>query len=115
MSTTKYFTLSFEQCYLVKPNNLSYKINIASKYTDNIKVMLSCLSLLLEIDLEKYISKDTKDINLERIYNDIIVYCGDEILDEYFKKIMQNDDVDYFYDFYFQNKQQSQVNRTKFK
>lgn len=58
----------FEQCYLVQPNDSSYKINVASKYTDNVKVALSCLSLLLGIDLEVFISSKEHSINLEKIY-----------------------------------------------
>lgn len=90
----------FQQCYLIKPNNYSNKINIASKYTDNIKVMLSCLSLLLEIDLENYVSKKTFDINLQQIFDEIIYPLNDSILNDYFKRLMSGDDVEYFSDYY---------------
>lgn len=90
----------FQQCYLIKPNSNAYKINVASKYTDNIKVMISCLSLLLEIDLEAYISKNTSDINLEEIYNKVIVPLNNHVLSDYFKKLMTGEDVEYFSDYY---------------
>lgn len=86
----------FHQYYLIKPNNNSYKINIASKYTDNIKIMISALSLLLEKDLETYISKDTFDINLEQIYIDIIIPLNNRVLNDYFLKIMNKEDTNYF-------------------
>lgn len=86
----------FKQCYLVKPNDDDNKINVASKYTDNIKVMVSSLSLLLEIDLEKFISKKSYDINLEQIYEIIINPLNNEELDQYFKRLMNQEDVEYF-------------------
>ncbi len=89
----------FQQCYLIKPNNKAYKINVASIYTDNIKVMLSCLSLLIGIDLERFISKKASDINLEEIYSDVIHPLKIKPLDIYFKKLMNGEEVEYFSDY----------------
>lgn len=89
----------FQQCYLIKPNNKAYKINIASIYTDNIKVMLSCLSLLIGVDLERFISKRTSDINLEEIYNNVIYPLNIKYLDDYFDKLMNREEVEYFSDY----------------
>ena len=88
----------FEQCYLIKPNNQSYKINIASKYTDNIKVMVSCLSLLLDIDLENFISQQTHSINIEELYNKVIIPLNCSKLNDYFRRLINQEDVEYFSD-----------------
>lgn len=89
----------FTQCYLIKPNNNSNKINIASSYTDNVKVMLVCLSLLLDINLEEFISPKEHSINLEEIYNNIIIKLNNGALNEYFLKIMFQQTQEYFIDF----------------
>lgn len=102
----------FQQCYLIKPNNKAYKINVASTYTDNIKVMLSCLSLLIDIDLERFISKKTSDINLEEIYSDVIHPLKIKPLDIYFKKLMNGKEVEYFSDYLLKHKEK-QVKKHK--
>lgn len=92
----------FEQCYLIKPNNNQNRINIANAYTDNIKTMISSLTLLLGLDLEKMISKKSHDINLEELNQKIILPLKDNNLTVYIKKLMyshQNKKVDYFDDF----------------
>lgn len=89
----------FTQCYLIKPNSKVYKINISSRYTDNVKVMLVCLSLLLGINLEEFISPTDHSINLEDIYNNVIVKLNNNDLNEYFLRVMAQEDVDYFIDF----------------
>lgn len=96
----------FQQCYLIKPNNTAYKINVASFYTDNIKVMLSCLSLLIGVDLERFISKNTSDINLEEIYNDVICPLNNKFLDGYFNKVMNREEVEYFSDYLLKYKEE---------
>ena len=91
----------FRQCYLVKPNDASKRINMPSIYTDNVKLMISSLSLLLCVDLEKYISKSSHDINLEQLCEEIILPLNDSNLNEYFSKLMNVDNVEYFSDYYF--------------
>lgn len=98
----------FKQCYLIKPNHASYKINIPSKYTDNVKLMISSLSLLLNQDLEEYISSTDHSINLEQIYREIILLLNDLSLNEYFEKLMMIQDVPYFGE-YLENKQQKLI------
>ena len=88
----------FQQCYLIKPNNGSNEINIASDYTDNAKVMISSLSLLLDRDLEKVISKHSSDINLQEIYEKVILPLNNEKLSDYFEKIIIGK-VEYFDEF----------------
>lgn len=88
----------FQQCYLIKPSNNSYKINVASKYTDNVKVMISCLSLLLDIDLETFISPQTHDINIEELYNKVIIPLNNASLNDYFIRLQNQEDVEYFSD-----------------
>ena len=91
----------FKQCYLIRPNYNSNMINIPSIYTDNIKLMISSLSFLLDVDLEKYISKSSHDINLEQLYREIILPLNDISLNEYFDKLINKDKVEYFSDYYF--------------
>jgi serine/threonine protein kinase len=86
----------FNQCYIIKINNNSYKIPVPSVYTDNIKTMISALSLLLDIDLEKYISPKSHCINLEEIYNLVILPLNIDYLNDYFKKIIYGENVEYF-------------------
>lgn len=102
----------FEQCYLIKPNNNSYKINVASQYTDNIKVMISCLSLLIGVDLENFISKKTSDIDLEEIYNVVILPLNNKSLNDYFNKLMNGEEVEYFSDYLLKHKEE-QVKKHK--
>ena len=90
----------FKQCYLISPNNNSNRINVPSQYTDNVKVMISSLSLLLGKDLEKYISKQKHDINLEQLFNEVIMPLNDSYLNEYFYKLMNEESVPYFSDYY---------------
>lgn len=86
----------FRQCYLIKPNNESYRLNDVNKYTDNIKVMISSLSLLLNIDLEKYISNTEHDIKLEEIYRNIIIPLNNDELSNYFLKLINKEETEYF-------------------
>ena len=89
----------FPQCYLICPNSGTNKINIASKYTDNIKVMISCLSLWLGIDLEQYIDPNTHAINIEELYYQVILPLNQPDLNEYFRRIQNQEEVDYFSDY----------------
>ena len=88
----------FKQCYLVKPNEHSYKINVASRYTDNVKLMISSLSLLLNVDLEKYIMPSEHCICLEQIYKEVVLPLNQPVLNEYFLALMNKEDVPYFSD-----------------
>lgn len=89
----------FTQCYLIRPNSKANKINIASTYTDNIKVMISCLSLLLGIDLENLIDPNSHAINIEELYYQIILPLNQPDLNEYFKRIQNQEEVEYFSDY----------------
>lgn len=94
----------FQQCYLIKPNNNSCKINVASEYTDNIKVMISCLSLLLNTDLEEFISSKTSALNLEELYDKVILPLNNPSLSNYFERLQNKEKVEYFDDWLsFQN------------
>lgn len=86
----------FQQCYLIMPDENSNKINLASKYTDNIKTMISSLSLLLDMDLEIFISKETHAINIKELYNKVIAPLNNHTLDDYFKRLENKEDVEYF-------------------
>lgn len=68
----------FRQKYVIKKTNESYKTVIPNKYTDNIKLMISSLSLLLNEDLENFIDKKGHYINLE-------------LLQKYIKDLPDND------------------------
>ena len=91
----------FKSLYLVKPNTDSFMINISSSYTDNVKLMISSISLLYDIDLEQYIQPKTHYMDLEKLYNDVISQLNDAKLDEYFIKLINKEEVGYFDDFYF--------------
>lgn len=88
----------FKQCYLITPNKESYKLNDVNIYTDNIKMMISSISLLLNEDLENYISSNDHDIKLEEIYKNIIVPLNNKMLCEYFERIMNRENQQYFSD-----------------
>ena len=51
----------FKQCYLISPNNNSNRINVPSQYTDNVKVMISSLSLLLDLNMKAWKTSQKKD------------------------------------------------------
>ena len=91
----------FKSMYFVKPSNKRHKINKPSIYTDNIKMMISSLSLLYGIDLEQYVSRFDHSINIEELYNEVISKFNDEKLDEYFRRIINDEEVEYFTNFYF--------------
>ena len=94
----------FQQSYLVKPNNQTNKINVASAYTDNVKVMVSCLSLLLDRDLEKLISHQDHSLNLEELYQKIILPLNNPELNDYVCRLQRQENVEYFCDCsFFQN------------
>ncbi len=93
----------FKQLYCVKRNHQTPKINLVSKYTDNVKAVLCSLSLLYDIDLEQYISKSSFDIDLEDVYNTFIKGLGISELDEYFDRLINNSDVEYFDEFLLNN------------
>ena len=80
----------------MQPNNISNKINVPSKYTDNVKLMICSLSLLLNRDLEEYISPNLHSINLEQVYKEVILPFNNPSLNEYFEKLMMKQDVPYF-------------------
>lgn len=88
----------FQQCYLVKPNNNSNKINIASKYTDNVKVMIASLSLIFDKDLEEYINPKSYDINIQELYEKEVKPRKELDLESYFIRLMRGEDVEYFSD-----------------
>lgn len=90
----------FQQCYLIKPNNNSYKINVASNYTDNVKVMVSSLSLLYNIDLETLVNKKDFSLNIEDIKKHL-AYLNDNKLNDYLTLLCEKQEVPYFTDYYF--------------
>lgn len=54
----------FQQLYCISLNRNSNVLNRVSKYTDNTKLMLCCLSLIMGFDLEMNISSSKRDINI---------------------------------------------------
>lgn len=76
----------FFECYVI--NNKK----IATRYTDNIKTMISSLSLLLNTDLEKYIDKNS-NINLEKINTEIIQQTKNKALIDYFQKTLNGETI----------------------
>lgn len=100
----------FKQYYLVRPNNKVHKINMPSKYTDNVKLMICSLSLLLGKDLETYVDLRAHEINLETLYYDIILPLNNEELSLYFEKLMHGNFTEYFSDNLFYT-----INKRKFK
>ena len=88
----------FATCYDIKRKDNTNKITFASVYTDIVKTMLTSISLLIRMDLESLISKKEKAINLEYIYNTIIMATNNQKLIAYFKKIMDGEEI-YFDDF----------------
>ena len=92
----------FHQFYCVKLNHYSNKINVPSKNTDNIKVMIGCLSLLLGINLEKNNIKNYA-IDIEDMHHKYIKLLGIEELNKYFIRIINGEEVEYFDDFLMNN------------
>lgn len=93
----------FKSLYLIQPNNKSLRLNISSEYTDNVKLMITAISLLYDIDLELFIDETKHSINLEKIYNEVIINFHDEKLDTYFEKLINKEKVGYFSEYYFDN------------
>lgn len=91
----------FKQCYLIRPNNLEYRINIPSKYTDNIKLMICSLSLLFNKDFEMFIDPKSYEINLEKFYHELIIPLNDDRLALYFEDLIGGEFTEYFSDYYF--------------
>ena len=88
----------FQDLYSVKLNSNGYRIAFNNKKTDNIKAMICCLSLILGVDLEsEYINKS--EIDIEKIYNKYIKGLGIRNLDNYFCRIINGEDIEYFDDF----------------
>ena len=88
----------YKQYYLVKPNSNSKRINIPSDYTDNIKLMICSLSLLLDRDLELLIDQKRHEINVERLYNEIVKPLNNEEINDYFEGLMDKSFKEYFSD-----------------
>ena len=92
----------FMTYYDIKPYSLKNKITKSSKYTDIVKTMIASLSLLLKIDLESLINKKDNSLNLEKIYNIIIISTHNQALIAYFKNIIEGKEI-YFDDFLIEN------------
>lgn len=89
----------FIQRYLIRPGEKFNKTNTPSKYTDNLKFMISSLSLLLDVDLEEYIANREHEINMEVILKEVIMPLNNPELTAYFNKIIKYENVEYFDDF----------------
>ena len=92
----------FQDLYQVQLKPDGKRIQINSKNTDNIKAMICCLSLIFGIDLE---SKNIYQscINMEDLYYKYIQPLGIVSLDDYFSRIIQGEEVEYFDDFIKEN------------
>ena len=91
----------FKQYYLVRPNSKEFKINVPSRYTDNVKLMICSLSLLLGKDLETYVDRMGHDINLEELYHNVVLPLNNEDLSSYFEELMKGKFTEYFSDYFF--------------
>lgn len=89
-------------CYHIKKNINNKVITAPSKYTDIVKVLIASLSLLIKMDLESLISTKDRSINLQYIYEMIIPAINNEKLTEYFKQILNGEEL-YFDDFLITN------------
>ena len=87
----------FKQYYIV--DNGYGRINIPSAYTDNVKLFISSLSLLIGKDLEAYVSDISHDISLPKLYNEVIYPLQNEVLTEYCRNLIIKDSFEYFSDF----------------
>lgn len=67
--------------------------------TDNVKLMISSLSLLLNQDLEEYISPTQHCINLEQIYREAILPLNNGSLNDYIERIMTYKNIPYSSDY----------------
>ena len=72
-------------------------------------MMISSLSLMVNMDLEKIVSPKTKCISLDYIYSMVIPAIGNKKLDEYFKRIMNGEEI-YFDDFIIENGYYNNIN-----
>ena len=87
-----------QDLYSIKLKSDGCRIAFNNKKTDNIKTMICCLSLILGVDLEsEYINKS--EIDIEKIYNKYIKKLGIRELDNYFYRIINGEDIEYFDDF----------------
>ena len=86
----------FQDLYCIRLKSVDNYIDV--KRTDNIKAMICCLSLILGVDLEsKCINRYIIDI--EKLYNGYVKKLGIGALDEYFYRIMNGEEVEYFDEF----------------
>ena len=85
----------FEELYQLKFDENSPQIKVASAYTDNIKAMVSCLSLLYGVDFEELVHDKVLRIDELRDTIDVVISDGD-FKGEVFKIIDSHDEVIYF-------------------
>ena len=85
----------FQNLYNIKLNHDSYSININNKNTDNIKTMICSISLILGIDLESSLI-NRSCIDLEDMYHNCVKDLEISSLDNYFMRIMNRENVEYF-------------------
>ena len=90
--------LKFQQLYCIQKKHDTPYLNEVTPYTDNVKMVISSLSLFMEIDLEKMFVKDGC-ICLEDIAVFLHQYYSDYELDQYFQQLIYQDEVIYFDDF----------------
>lgn len=91
----------FNETYNIKMNSKTFALP-TNQYSDLVKLMLSSLSIILEIDLETLISNRDNTINMENLYNTVIFATGNKSLIDYFKKIIDGNMI-YFDDFLKEN------------
>lgn len=88
----------FNTLYSLKYSHDGYRNIKSSKKTDNIKVMLCCLSLMFGVDIENEMIS-SYGIDIESVYEKYIMLVGSDELKDYFCDIIQGKDVVYFDDF----------------
>lgn len=85
----------FEEFYQLKFSEDSPQIKVASAYTDNIKAMISCLSLLYGVDFEDLIHDKVLRIDELRDAIDVVISDG-EFKGDVFRLLDSRDEVIYF-------------------
>ena len=88
----------FQNLYQVQLKCDGKRIQVNSKNTDNIKAMICCLSLILGIDLERK-NIHQFSITIDNLYYKYIQSLGIMDLNDYFFRMIEGEDVEYFDNF----------------
>lgn len=95
--------MGFQQLYWIVQKRGSSYMGKVSPYTDQIKLIISCFSLLMEIDLERAFMRNG-DICLENIFPFIEKYYSCHELKDYLNDLIKGESSYYFDSFLKENK-----------